>query len=178
MRSPCEPPVRGLGRALTKAMTLIVGTGVIGVCPAEHGEGGAGRLAGATEWGHSAIRHLCLVSRLHQCSCSQPIPPCQQPCLRSGATPALIAFVHQSALHRQSPQLRLTDGRQQRTGGRNCADQSLAPRSTGVGPTEFTTSLHFAKTARGRIAVDDHLRVLVHSTRPEEHGPTTPGQVR
>ena len=46
-----------------------------------------------------------------------------------------------------------------------------------MGPTEFTTSLHFAKTARGRIAVDDHLRVLVHSTRPEEHGPTTPGQV-
>ncbi|CAK0752207.1 hypothetical protein CVIRNUC_002128 [Coccomyxa viridis] len=50
--------------------------------------------------------------------------------------------------------------------------------STGVGPTEFTTSLHFAKTARGRIAVDDHLRILVHSTRPEEHGPTTPGQVQ
>ena len=46
-----------------------------------------------------------------------------------------------------------------------------------MGPTEFTTSLHFAKTARGRIAVDDHLRVLVHSTRPEDHGPTTPGQV-
>ena len=46
-----------------------------------------------------------------------------------------------------------------------------------MGPTQFTTSLHFAKTARGRIAVDDQLRVLVHSTRPEEHGPTTPGQV-
>ncbi|EIE24104.1 mitochondrial type-II NADH dehydrogenase [Coccomyxa subellipsoidea C-169] len=29
--------------------------------------------------------------------------------------------------------------------------------STGVGPTDFTTSLPFAKTARGRIAVDDCL---------------------
>ena len=48
-------------------------------------------------------------------------------------------------------------------------------RSTGVGPTEFTTSLPFAKTARGRIAVDDKLRVLVHPD--QEHGPSTPGEV-
>ena len=46
-----------------------------------------------------------------------------------------------------------------------------------MGPTNFTTSLHFAKTARGRIAVDDQLRVLVHPTQPEQHGPTTPSQV-
>ena len=32
--------------------------------------------------------------------------------------------------------------------------------STGVGPTTFTTALPFAKTARGRIAVDDCQRVL------------------
>ncbi|PSC72864.1 internal alternative NAD(P)H-ubiquinone oxidoreductase mitochondrial-like [Micractinium conductrix] len=32
--------------------------------------------------------------------------------------------------------------------------------STGVGPTPFTLSLPFAKTPRGRLAVDDHLRVL------------------
>ena len=59
-----------------------------------------------------------------------------------------------------------------------CADGLVWPcRSTGVGPTNFTTSLHFAKTAHGRIAVDDQLRVLVHSTQPEQHGPTTPSQV-
>ena len=44
-----------------------------------------------------------------------------------------------------------------------------------MGPTEFTTSLPFAKTARGRIAVDDRLRVLVHPD--QEHGPSTPGEV-
>lgn len=32
--------------------------------------------------------------------------------------------------------------------------------STGVGPTEFTLSLPFSKTPKGRLAVDDHLRVL------------------
>lgn len=32
--------------------------------------------------------------------------------------------------------------------------------STGVGPTNFTTGLDFAKTARGRIAIDGELRVL------------------
>lgn len=32
--------------------------------------------------------------------------------------------------------------------------------STGVGPTEFTLSLPFSKTPKGRLAIDDHLRVL------------------
>ena len=32
--------------------------------------------------------------------------------------------------------------------------------STGVGPTPFIDSLKFAKTAKGRIAVDKYLRVL------------------
>lgn len=32
--------------------------------------------------------------------------------------------------------------------------------STGVGPTTFITSLPFAKTDRGRLAVDEQLRVL------------------
>ncbi|KAK9906340.1 hypothetical protein WJX75_000240 [Coccomyxa subellipsoidea] len=47
--------------------------------------------------------------------------------------------------------------------------------STGVGPTDFTTSLPFAKTARGRIAVDDGLHVLVHPHR--DHGPKSPAEV-
>ena len=49
-------------------------------------------------------------------------------------------------------------------------------RSTGVGPTDFTTSLPFAKTARGRIAVDDCLHVLVHPHK-EDHGPQSPAEV-
>ena len=36
----------------------------------------------------------------------------------------------------------------------------------GVGPTEFTTSLNFAKTAKGRIAVDSSLRVLQAAGSP------------
>lgn len=48
-------------------------------------------------------------------------------------------------------------------------------RSTGVGPTDFTTSLPFAKTARGRIAVDDCLHVLVHPHK--DHGPKSPAEV-
>ena len=44
-----------------------------------------------------------------------------------------------------------------------------------MGPTKFTTSLPFAKTARGRIAVDGRLRVLVHPD--QEHGPSTPAEV-
>ena len=32
--------------------------------------------------------------------------------------------------------------------------------STGVGPTPFTLSLPFAKTPRGRLAIDPFLRVL------------------
>lgn len=39
-------------------------------------------------------------------------------------------------------------------------DYGLCVWSTGVGPTTFTTALPFAKTAKGRIAVDDHQRVL------------------
>ncbi len=38
----------------------------------------------------------------------------------------------------------------------------MAVWSTGVGPTSFTTSLPFAKTARGRIAIDGEMRVLQH----------------
>ena len=38
--------------------------------------------------------------------------------------------------------------------------------STGVGPTALTTALPFAKTARGRIAVDECQRVL-RQIRPE-----------
>lgn len=48
--------------------------------------------------------------------------------------------------------------------------------STGVGPTDFTTSLPFAKSAKGRIAVDDALRVLVHPSDAET-GPSTPSEV-
>ncbi|KAK9842472.1 hypothetical protein WJX81_001619 [Elliptochloris bilobata] len=47
--------------------------------------------------------------------------------------------------------------------------------STGVGPTEFTTSLPFARTPRGRIAVDEHLRVLTHPH--SEIGPAHPSEV-
>lgn len=38
--------------------------------------------------------------------------------------------------------------------------------STGVGPTPFTVSLPFVKTPRGRLAIDDRLRVL---TVPKLH---------
>lgn len=38
--------------------------------------------------------------------------------------------------------------------------------STGVGPTPFIDALGFAKTARGRLAVDRYLRVL----QQEEQG--------
>ena len=38
----------------------------------------------------------------------------------------------------------------------------MAVWSTGVGPTSFATGLAFAKTARGRIAVDGEMRVLQH----------------
>ena len=44
-----------------------------------------------------------------------------------------------------------------------------------MGPTKFTTSLPFAKTARGRVAIDERLRVLVHPE--EDHGPATPEEV-
>lgn len=49
--------------------------------------------------------------------------------------------------------------------------------STGVGPTDFTTSLPFAKSAKGRIAVDDGLRVLVHP-QDADSGPSSPSEVR
>ncbi|KAK9817823.1 hypothetical protein WJX72_002730 [[Myrmecia] bisecta] len=51
--------------------------------------------------------------------------------------------------------------------------------STGVGPTEFTTALPFARTPRGRVAVNDCLEVLA---RPDPAanlpplGPSTPGE--
>lgn len=42
--------------------------------------------------------------------------------------------------------------------------------STGVGPTQFVLSLPFAKTPRGRLAVDDRLRVLMPpKLRPNGH---------
>ena len=94
------PPVSLLSVGLAelmKASTLMVGTGVIGVCPAEHGEGSAGGHAGAAEWRHPAIRHLCLVSRPHHAH-SFVSPRYESACLRSGATPAFVNLVHQSAL--------------------------------------------------------------------------------
>ena len=45
--------------------------------------------------------------------------------------------------------------------------------STGVGPTSFTTSLPFAKTARGRIAIDGEMRVLQH-VDPQKTGAGDP----
>lgn len=45
-----------------------------------------------------------------------------------------------------------------------------------AGPTDFTTSLPFARTPRGRIAVDEHLRVLTHPH--SEVGPAHPSEVR
>ena len=47
--------------------------------------------------------------------------------------------------------------------------------STGVGPTSFTTSLPFAKTARGRIAIDGEMRVLQH-VDPEKTGGADPSK--
>lgn len=43
--------------------------------------------------------------------------------------------------------------------------------STGVGPTEFINSLPFAKTAKGRLAVDKFLRVLGKSDASDEAHP-------
>ena len=40
--------------------------------------------------------------------------------------------------------------------------------STGVGPTPFIDSLKFAKTAKGRLAVDKHLRVLVDDSKGQK----------
>lgn len=51
----------------------------------------------------------------------------------------------------------------------------MAVWSTGVGPTSFTTSLPFAKTARGRIAIDGEMRVLQHID-PEKTGQTDPSK--
>lgn len=42
--------------------------------------------------------------------------------------------------------------------------------STGVGPTEFTQSLPFAKTQVGRVAVDERLRVLAPPLQDEAGG--------
>jgi NADH:ubiquinone reductase (non-electrogenic) len=55
--------------------------------------------------------------------------------------------------------------------------------STGVGPTEFTTGLPFARTSRGRIAVDEQLRVLVEADEDgstgtaSTHGPGSVSEV-
>eukprot|EP00891_Asterochloris_glomerata_P000602 jgi/Astpho2/602/fgenesh1_pg.00013_%23_29_t len=57
-------------------------------------------------------------------------------------------------------------------------DFGLAVWSTGVGPTKFTTSLNFAKTAKGRIAVDSSLRVLQAARSPgAEEQPRRPEDV-
>jgi NADH:ubiquinone reductase (non-electrogenic) len=46
----------------------------------------------------------------------------------------------------------------------------LAVWSTGVGPTPFTLSLPFVKTPKGRIAIDESLRVLMPF--PQKKGPS------
>ena len=51
----------------------------------------------------------------------------------------------------------------------------IAVWSTGVGPTSFTTSLPFAKTARGRIAIDGEMRALQH-VDPEKTAKSDPGK--
>ena len=72
----CAPPASLFAvdfAELMKASTLIVRTGVTGVCPAEHGKGSAGGHAGAAERRHFAIRHLYLVSRPQHCPFSRLI---------------------------------------------------------------------------------------------------------
>ena len=45
-----------------------------------------------------------------------------------------------------------------------------------VGP-EFTTALPFAKTAKGRLAVNEHMQILVHPDQASAEGdPTHPAQ--
>ena len=46
-----------------------------------------------------------------------------------------------------------------------------------AGPTAFTTSLPFARTPRGRIAIDDRLRVLTHPHNSDV-GPAHPSEAR
>lgn len=46
-----------------------------------------------------------------------------------------------------------------------------------AGPTGSTTSLPFARTPRGRIAVDERLRVLTHPHHSDV-GPADPSQAR
>lgn len=55
----------------------------------------------------------------------------------------------------------------------------MAVWSTGVGPTTFTTGLPFAKTAKGRIAIDGQMRVLQHidPDRVKESEPHKPSDV-
>ena len=55
----------------------------------------------------------------------------------------------------------------------------MAVWSTGVGPTTFTTGLPFAKTAKGRIAIDGQMRVLQHidPDRVRESEPHKPSDV-
>ena len=60
-------------------------------------------------------------------------------------------------------ELHLTDG--------TVIPYGLCIWSTGVGPTPFTLSLPFAKTAVGRLAVDTHMRVLA---QPPPQAPQQP----
>ena len=47
--------------------------------------------------------------------------------------------------------------------------------STGVGPTDFINNLPFAKTAKGRLAVDKYLRVLGKGAERNEGHPEEAG---
>lgn len=64
-----------------------------------------------------------------------------------------------------------------------CCRYGLCVWSTGVGPTPFTTSLPFAKTPKGRLAVDEFLRLAappLDGVRPPGApgpGPSSPEQV-
>ena len=55
----------------------------------------------------------------------------------------------------------------------------MAVWSTGVGPTTFTTGLPFAKTAKGRIAIDGQMRILqhIHPDQVKESEPRKPSDV-
>ena len=102
----------------------------------------------------------CTICAFLQASCGDPKRPGLKPLV-----PCLMILMMHQCRHQQPWRL---------DGCTAIQFQLFVNRmSTGVGPTEFTTSLPFEKTARGRIAVDDSLRMLVHPD--QEHGPSTPG---
>lgn len=150
-----------LVKGIVKEVCVLQDSGGLSSCA---GGGGLGR--GRRSAGHFTTDDLpdpCVPPSLHPAPQPAPSPHTAFP-------GPLFLFCHPCISHFLLPQTQVRKDELELKNGA-VIPYGLCVWSTGVGPTSFSLSLPFEKTMRGRLAVDDRLRVLARHA--DGRGPTS-----